>query len=483
MFPTSSVAIEKDRLPSDLPQLGFKLMIISREYDLSNLMVSISGVRGKIKEGFGLPEALLFAQSFATMMAGQTVVLGRDSRPSGPYFEHLLSASLLASGSNILTLGLVPTPTTKAVVKLAKAKGGIMISASHNPMEWNAFKFISKDGFFFNSKENEMLVSLVRDGKYFSPLIHPKGYIESGEDYIDLHIKSVLARVNVNKIKKKKYTVFVDAVGGAGSYVIPDLLKQLGCKTILHHCVPDGTFPRPPEPTPAALVSSEKAFKKSKADIGFALDPDADRLVLFTPKRGAVSEELTLPLALRSALGSAKKGSKVVVNLSSSFLNEHVANSFGMKVLRSKVGEANVVSEMLSEKAVFGGEGNGGVIDPKVPSFGRDTLSGIAHILNLMAEENKPIDDFLTELPEICMEKLSFPLAKGISLESLYDKFITEFPKAEMSTKDGLWLSEGERWIHVRPSNTEPIFRVIAESRSASDLKETLKRVKTCVES
>jgi phosphomannomutase len=458
-------------------------MIITREYDLSHLMISISGVRGKIQKGFGLPEALLFTESFATMMAGQTVVIGRDSRPSGPYFEHILSASLLASGSNVLTLGLVPTPTTKAVVKLAKAKGGIMISASHNPMEWNAFKFISKDGFFFNAKENETLVSILKAGKYREPLIHPKGYIESGEDYIDLHIKSVLARVNVTKIKKRKFTVFVDAVGGAGSYVIPDLLRQLGCKVIEHNCKPDGTFPRPPEPTPAALVSSEKAFKKSKADIGFALDPDADRLVLFTPKRGAISEELTLPLALRSALRSAKKGSKVIVNLSSSFLNEHVSQRYGMKVIRSKVGEANVVEEMLAEKAVFGGEGNGGVIDPKIPSFGRDTLSGIAHILNLMAEENKSIDEFVSELPDIWMEKQSFPLAKDTSLETLYEKFKSSFPKAEVSTKDGLWLSEGDRWIHIRPSNTEPIFRVIAESRTASDLKETLKRVKTCVES
>ncbi|MDZ4725336.1 MAG: phosphoglucosamine mutase [Leptospira sp.] len=458
-------------------------MIVNREYNLSSLMISISGVRGKINHGFGLPEALLFAQSFATMMKGQTTVIGRDSRPSGPYFENLLTASLLALDCNVLTLGLVPTPTTKAVVKLSKSKGGIMISASHNPMEWNAFKFISKDGFFFNAKENETLLSILKSGNFAKELIHPKAYVESGEDYIDLHIKSVLARVNVQKIKKKKFKVFVDAVGGAGSFVIPNLLRQLGCSVIEHNCKPDGTFPRPPEPTPSALVSSEKAFKKSKADIGFALDPDADRLVLFTPKRGAISEELTLPLALRSVLRGAKKGSKVVVNLSTSFLNEFVADVFGAKVIRSKVGEANVVEEMLANKAVFGGEGNGGVIDPNIPSFGRDTLSGIAHILNLMAEENLKIDDFVSELPDIQMTKLSFPLAKDFSLDSLFEKFREGFPKAEVSIKDGLWLSEGDRWIHIRPSNTEPIFRVIAESRSKSDLDLTLKRVKQCVES
>ncbi len=458
-------------------------MIITRHYDLSALMISISGVRGKIQSGFGLPEALLFSQSFATMMESKTVVIGRDSRPSGPYFEHLLSSALLSAGSNILTLGLVPTPTTKAVVKLAKANGGIMISASHNPMEWNAFKFISKGGFFFNAKENETLLQILNSSKFIPPQIHPKGYIESGEDYIDLHIKSVISRINLPKIKKKKYTVFVDAVGGAGSFVIPKLLRELGCRVIEHNCSPDGTFPRPPEPTPKALVSSEKAFKKSKADIGFALDPDADRLVLFSPKRGAISEELTLPLSLRSVLRTAKKGSKVVVNLSSSFLNEHVAHLYHSKVIRSKVGEANVVEEMIQSKAIFGGEGNGGVIDPNIPSFGRDTLAGIAHILNVMAEENKSIDDFITELPPIHMEKQSFPLSQGMSLSSLYEKIQAGFPKAEVSTKDGLWLFEGDLWVHIRPSNTEPIFRVIAEARSASDLAETLKRVKKCVES
>ncbi|TGN19469.1 phosphoglucosamine mutase [Leptospira idonii] len=458
-------------------------MRISREYDLSRLMISISGVRGKIANGLGLGEALLFSQSFATMMEQGTVVIGRDSRPSGPYLEHLLTSALLANGSSILNLGLVPTPTTKAVVNLAKARGGIMISASHNPMEWNAFKFISKGGFFFNAKENETLLNLLKHSQFAPEIIHPKSYVESGEDYIDLHIKSVLSRVNVPKIKKKKFKVFVDAVGGAGSYVIPALLRTLGCQVIEHNCKPDGTFPRPPEPTPAALKSVEKHFKKSKAEIGFALDPDADRLVLFTPKRGAISEELTLPLVLKNVLSDSKKGSKVVVNLSTSFLNEHVAETFGAKVIRSKVGEANVVEEMIAEKAVFGGEGNGGVIDPKIPSFGRDTLSGIAHILNLMAEEKKTIDELVSELPSIHMDKQSFPLSKEYSLNDLYDKFVSGFGRATISKKDGLWLSEGDTWIHIRPSNTEPIFRVIAEAKSEAKLKETLKRVQTCVES
>ncbi|MCG6143498.1 phosphoglucosamine mutase [Leptospira bandrabouensis] len=458
-------------------------MRFTKEYDLSSLMISISGVRGKIGLGFGLDEALAFSKSFASMMNGGTAVIGRDSRPSGPYLESLLTSALLASGNSVLTLGLVPTPTTKAVVNLSKANGGIMISASHNPMDWNAFKFISKKGFFFSAEENKKLLSIIQNGTYPKEQISPEGYIDSGEDYIDLHLSSVLKRVNVAKIKKKKFTVFVDAVGGAGSYVVPKFLQMLGCRVVAHNCNPDGTFPRPPEPTAAALKSVEPYFKKSKADIGFALDPDADRLVLFSPKRGAVSEEYTLPLALMNVLSTAKKKAKVVVNLSTSFLNEEVGSRFGAEVIRSKVGEANVVEEMLKTKAAFGGEGNGGVIDPTIPSFGRDTLSGIAHILNLMAETGKTVDALLDELPSLYMDKQSFPLAKGMSLESLYEKFQSEFSPKVISEKDGLWMYVSDSWIHIRPSNTEPIFRVITETKSKSDLETTLKRVKQCVES
>ncbi|MDF3819494.1 phosphoglucosamine mutase [Leptospira sp. 96542] len=457
-------------------------MQFEKEYDLSPLMISISGVRGKIGAGFGLSEALLFSQGFSSMMGQGTVVIGRDSRPSGPYLEHLLISALLANGSSVLTLGLVPTPTTKAVVNLAKANGGIMISASHNPMEWNAFKLISKKGFFFTQKENDELLSKIKTHNFFTEQIAPKGYVDSGEDYIDLHIQSVLKRVNVTKIKKKKFKVFLDAVGGAGSFVLPELLKRLGCVVISHNCKPDGTFPRPPEPTAKALKQVEPYFKKSKADIGFALDPDADRLVLFSPKRGAVSEEYSLPLSLMNILSTAKKKANVVVNLSTSFLNEEVASRFGANVIRSKVGEANVVEEMIQSKAVFGGEGNGGIIDPNIPSFGRDSLSGIAHILNLMAETNLSIDELLNNLPDLFMEKQSFPLVAGTTLDSLYEKFKNEFSPKIISEKDGLWMYVEDSWIHIRPSNTEPIFRVITETKTKNDLISTLKRVQSCVE-
>ncbi len=445
-------------------------------------MISVSGVRGKIQSGFGLEEVLLFSNAFAQMVEGKTVVVGRDSRPSGEYIQHILFAALQSRNCNIIPLGLVPTPTVKAVVNLSKARAGVMLSASHNPMEWNAFKFISEKGFFFSSSENQQLLKNLEAQKFPLPAIHPKTSMIDGMVHINGHIESVLQRVNSPKIKKKKFKVFLDAVGGAGSVLVPLLLDKLGCQVILHNCLPDGTFPRPPEPTPSALVQSYKAMKRTGADIGFALDPDADRLVLISAKNGPVSEELTLPLALLNVLPSAKKNSKVVINLSSSFVTEMVASQYNAQVLRSKVGEANVVSKMIETKAVFGGEGNGGIIDPLIPSFGRDTLSGIAHILNLMAETGKTLEALLDTLPASVMEKKAFPLQRNQSLSVIYSKLKTEFSKAQVSEIDGLWLSEGERWVHVRPSNTEPIFRVIGEAKTQKDLDQMMQRVRKCAE-
>jgi len=454
----------------------------SKSYNLESLMISVSGVRGRLRDGFGLEEILLFSNAFASMMPGSSVVVGRDSRPSGPYLQKLLTGALLSRDCAVLDLGIVPTPTVKAGVHLAKAHGGVMISASHNPIEWNAFKFIAKKGFFFSKLENQILLEKIQS-QNFAPLsLLPKGKEVFSRDLVDLHIQSVLKNVDVPKIRKKKFKVFLDAVNGAGSLVVPELLSRLGCRVILHHTEPNGLFPRPPEPTLENLKSTSQAIRKTDADVGFALDPDADRLVLLSSKKGAIAEEYTLPLALQNKARSSKRNAKVVINLSTSFLNEHVGSLYGFQVLRSAVGEANVVQEMLDSKAIFGGEGNGGVIDPKVPSFGRDSLSGIAHILDLMAATGQSLENLLAHLPELHMKKQSYPLSQPEALQTIQSKLKEEFSQAQVSEKDGLWLSEGSTWVHVRPSNTEPIFRVIAEAKTKQDLEETLKRVQKCAE-
>jgi phosphomannomutase len=441
--------------------------------EFSKLMISVSGVRGKIQDGFGPDTILQFARAFAHSVSGESVVVGRDSRPSGAFVEALLNAAILASGKNVLSLGIAPTPTVKAVVQATKSQSGVVVTASHNPLEWNAFKFISHHGFFFNQSEIDSLLNLAQNGN-FPPAVYDQSLsIKDANELTKLHTDSVLGRIDVLKIRKKNYKVLIDAVNGAGSTLIPQFLEMLGCEVYKLNCTPNGIFPRPPEPTEDALIEASKYIQDNQLDIGFALDPDADRLVVLTPKRGAISEEYSVPLSLLSVLKEYIGKPKVVVNESSSFLSDKITESFGGIVIRSKVGEANVVATMLENSAVFGGEGNGGVIDPKINSFGRDTLSGIGHVLHLMAREEKSIDEIMDRLPPIYMKKTKF-LREGKSVESIYEKFRSGFAAPQESTQDGLRLIWQDAWLHIRPSNTEPIVRVIGEAESADRLESLL---------
>ncbi len=433
-------------------------------------MISVSGIRGKIPEGLNLENILLYTNSFIETLKPKAVVVGRDSRPSGEFIEHIVTGTLLSKGINVIQLGIVPTPTVKAVVNSIGASGGIMISASHNPIVWNAFKFIGKNGFFLNQTQLDALLKHSLSQKFLAPKFLPKSkIIFEPQKYIDLHLESVLSRVDVSKIRKRKFKVFLDAVNGGGSFVVPALLEKLGCKLIKVYCEPQKVFPREPEPTPSNLQKTYRLMKKTEAEIGFALDPDADRLVLLTPQRGCISEEYTLPLSLLSVISKAKS-TNMVINLSTSFVCKEILEKNGKNLIRSKVGEANVVSDMIKFKAFFGGEGNGGVIDPEVNSFGRDSLVGIAHILNLLALENTTIDKQLAQLPPIFMEKRTYSI-KGKDLNTIYTKLKSRFPHAIFDMRDGLRIDLPDKWIHVRSSNTEPILRVIAESSSEGDLK------------
>ncbi|PJZ69779.1 phosphoglucosamine mutase [Leptospira perolatii] len=436
-----------------------------------DLMVSVSGIRGIIPTGFSSDIIYDSLRAFGTWIKGNSVVVGRDSRPSGAYLENLALGVLQGMGKKVIRLGVVPTPTVKAVVNQSGAGGGIMISASHNPIVWNAFKLIGPKGFFTGSADLEAILEIVRNESYKPFQFKPNAEIEEGQGRIRAHIDSVLKRVDVQSIRKQKYTVLLDAVNGGGSFVLQELLASLGCKTIPLHCQPDGTFPRPPEPTPDALKQTSKRMKASKADIGFALDPDADRLVVLSKKRGAISEEYTLPLSFLSYLNSQKvpKKASYTVNLSTSFINEWTASQYSIPTYRSKVGEANVVSEMILRKSVFGGEGNGGVIDPEIPSFGRDSLSGVAHILNLLALRGEDLDTVLDGLPEIHMRKVAYKIS-GQKPENVYSRFRDAFPESKEDTRDGLRLALEDSWVHIRPSNTEPILRLIAEARTKKDL-------------
>lgn len=441
-------------------------------------MISISGIRGTIPEGLNLETIFLYSKAFAEHLNSKTAVIGLDGRPSGQFIKSILEGVLLSLGKNVIDLGIVPTPTVKSVIKETRSGGGVMVSASHNPIHWNAFKLIGKNGFFYNQKELDEFLSIAGSNPSPKPLFLPESNVyNDSKKYIALHLESVLKWIDIGRIRKRKFKVLIDSVNAGGSIVVPALLERLGCKVIKLNCEPTGKFARPPEPTPKALQVTSKKMKSSGCDIGFALDPDADRLVVLTPKKGAISEEYTLPLSILSVIEDSPKNGKIVVNLSTSFIIEEILNKYGKKLLRSKVGEANVVEMMQKERAFFGGEGNGGVIDPKISSFGRDSLSGIAHILNRLSMSREKIDEIVDFLPKIYMEKTSFS-SSGWEIRSLFDKFKSSFSPNTIDERDGLRMEFSSSWIHIRSSNTEPIIRVIAETKNENDLKQILEKAK-----
>ncbi len=450
-----------------------------------NLMISVSGIRGTLPAGL-TPSVILDAVLGFGTVTGKKIVVGMDSRSSGPMIRDLVVAALRAQGKEVLDAGLAPTPTVKAAVKLEHAGGGIMISASHNPPQWNGLKLMGEEGFFFNKQNLASMMSALDSGKF--PLADHKSLGTVFEiDAVSKHVKSVLKLLNnVEQIRAKKYRVVVDAVGGAGRDALPLLLRELGCEVIPLFCEAAAgfDFPRPPEPNPAALKKFGQVLAKESAAVGFALDPDADRIVPGSPLKGAINEEYSLPLAflgLPEIKGPPKtrpRGkSPFVVNLSTSTLLDQVAEPYGYAVIRSAVGEANVVEMMKKNKAFFGGEGNGGIIHSRVPSFGRDSLLGAGLILSAMAKRDaSTLDDLLKSMPTLHMEKKKFDLKPGTDVRELFSRIENLFPEMRADRRDGLHLANNDGWIHVRSSNTEPVIRIIAEARNKKDLEQLFSR-------
>ncbi len=448
-------------------------------------MISISGIRGIIPEGLHPENIAAFTTAFGAI-TGKKIVIGNDARSTGPMLRHLIVGTLTAQGKEILDIGLAPTPTVKAVVKLRKADGGIVISASHNPPEWNGLKLIQSGGFFFDramfEKFSEAMSRRANPDNFgASKKLVP--YNKMGKvitaDGTNEHIKSVLKIIpNLKEIRSRKYRIVVDAVAGAGRDALPALLEELGCRVIRLYCdeIASGEFPRPPEPTPSALKEFGKLIKKSKASVGFALDPDADRLVTGSPEKGTINEEYTLPLAL---MGLAPKPGRhtMVVNLSTANLIDVIAPIYRAKVLRSPVGEANVVEMMKRHHSIFGGEGNGGVIHPGVASFGRDSLTGAALILSAMAAAKaRSLDELMKRLPPLYMKKTRREISGNPA--DLLVKIRQTFKMASADERDGLHLTFPDKsWLHVRSSNTEPIIRIIAQANSPADLNRLLESV------
>lgn len=444
----------------------------------SPLLMSVSGVRGIVGRSLTPDILVKLSAAFAQWLNnGGTVVIGRDSRPSGQAIANLTASTLNLAGVNVIDIGIVPTPTVQIMVEKLKADAGLVVTASHNPIEWNAYKFIKKDGTFLSQNEIEILFTYYRDGN-FRFMEHSKiGSFSEDYSSYKVHIDAVLDIVDRDKIRSKKFKVLLDSVNGAGSKITPLLLQELGCEVIELYTEMNGVFSRGSEPTPENIHDTGKKVKSHGCQIGFCQDPDADRLALIDENGQALGEESTLSLAIRQKL--KKKEGKIVINQSSSRMSEDIAAELGLAVYRASVGEINVVDRMKELKAVIGGEGNGGVIDPDV-HLGRDSLVGIALILELMADEAKPISQINAELPSYVIRKEKFPIEKFKDFAEVKRALLPLQEKwhAQIEESDGLRfnLEDQKAWLHIRPSNTEPIIRLIAEAPETEALDNLLKQ-------
>jgi phosphomannomutase len=431
---------------------------------MSTLMVSVSGIRGIVGDGLDPHVIVKYTSAYADFCGKGKIVLGSDGRISGEMVRNTVIGTLLAKGNDVIDIGICPTPTVLFNVKNLKAVGGIQISASHNPNEWNALKLLNREGEFMSPEENaQMLKLLDSSDKSFKPW-NKLGKLTEYEKGLDDHIKAVLNMkyIDKSKIKKRKFKVLLDCVNGAGGYSMPKLLEKLGCKVTAINSEKSGIFPRLPEPIPENLKATMSAVKKNKVDIGIVVDPDVDRLVLITEKGKPFSEENTITQAIAFYL-SKKKGN-VVVNLSTTRAVDDVAEKYGGKVFRSPVGEANVVKKMKEVKAIIGGEGSGGVIVPNV-NFGRDALVGTVIMLQHLLEFGGKMSELKKSLPQYFITKKKIelgPVSPDEVIRSLAEKYKNE----RINLEDGLRIDFPDHWVHLRKSNTEPIIRIITEAKT-----------------
>jgi phosphomannomutase len=382
---------------------------------------------------------------------------------------------LALCGCNVIDLGVVPTPTVEIMVRDLQAQGGVVISASHNPIEWNAFKLIDKNGMFLNQSQISTFFTMMerKDNHVLYKRWNKIGTIEKNFTADATHIAKVCSQLTLHQIKRKKFKVALDSVNGAGSEITQALLKKMKARCIPVHCHLTGTFPRIAEPLPENLKDLSEAVKASNADIGFAQDPDADRLAIVDEHGNPIGEEYTLALVTEHLL--SKKIGPVVVNLSTSKAVEDIATKYNAPFYRSRVGEINVVETMRKKKARIGGEGNGGVISPEI-NFGRDSLAGIGYILEMMAERGQSLSELVKELPQYSMKKGKVSFEKA-ALKKIYASVKKEFKKDKISEIDGMRIDFNEHlqfkggWVHLRPSNTEPVFRIIAEGIDQTQVK------------
>lgn len=436
------------------------------------LIKSISGIRGTIggKSGENLTplDIAKFTLAFANIIKqkdGKKVVVGRDARISGEMVYHNVVGNLLALGLDVVDLELATTPTVEMAVVAEQADGGIIITASHNPKQWNALKLLNKYGEFISESVGQEIIKKSEKAKYEFSEIDKLGTI-TRKNYLDYHIDKILELpyIDIEAIKNKKLHIVVDAVNSVGGIAVPRLLSALGVDKITElYCEPNGKFPHNPEPLPEHLSNLSSEVTLKKAHLGIAVDPDVDRLAFIDEKGNAFGEEYTL-VACADYILSQKKGN-TVSNLSSTKALKDISEKHGVEYHASAVGEVNVVEKMKEVDAVIGGEGNGGVIVPDL-HYGRDALVGIAIFLTHLAKSNKSLSSLRATYPNYVISKNKIQLEQGIDVDKIIEGIKQQYKQYPQNTIDGLRIDIGEDWVHLRRSNTEPIIRIYAESNT-----------------
>jgi phosphomannomutase len=437
------------------------------------LMVSVSGVRGLVGTDLTPEIVARWAAAFGTWAKTgkrKPVVIGRDARTSGPMFAQAATAGLNSVGCDVIDVGLVATPTVQLAVEHHRAAGGIILTASHNPIEWNALKFVGPDGIFLDTAAGTRVRDLAAGESLSRASYNAIGSVTADPNAISRHLAAVLALrgVAVRAIRRRRFRVALDTVRGAGGAVMPELLERLGCRVTAINLETDGLFPRPPEPVPENLKALGALVRRKKADIGIAVDPDVDRLAIVDEKGRPIGEDYTLAFAVRAVRPSGRQ--TVVCNLSTSLVVEDAAREFGATIVRAPVGEAHVARKIIALKSLIGGEGNGGVMYPAL-HVGRDAPVAGALVLSLLARERVTVSELVARAPQytIVKAKAERGMRNAESMGEVYTALRARLPEATVDTQDGLRLSWPDRWLHVRPSGTEPIIRLIAEAPSRAD--------------
>jgi phosphomannomutase len=451
-----------------------------------SLMVSISGIRGIVGDTL-TPEVIVkYTAAYAEYCGGGTIVIGRDGRITGKVIGNIVSSTLLSMGCNVIALGVVPTPTVALAVEKLGASGGISITASHNPIEWNGLKFFSSTGLFLDEDENKRFWEIANRGDFKYARWNKVGQHRSEDTFIQRHIDEVLRLqyIDRKKIEDRKFKVVIDCINAAGGEIVPKMLRQLGCDVIEMNCEVSGVFARTPEPIPENLTAVSERVKKEKADIGIVVDPDVDRLVFIDERGEPIGEEYTITsivkfiLEKQKPLTSQHSPQTVVVNLSTTRAVNDVAKSFRVAIVRTPVGEINVAKKMKEINAIVGGEGSGGVILPEV-HYGRDAIVGIPLMLQQLVEFGGSLSEFKKSLPQYFIAKSKVSVA-GKKTSKLFERLITIYEHlGKINTDDGLKIDFPDSWVHLRKSNTEPIIRIIAEAESmikAQELAEDFKQ-------